>query len=298
MHLETRIDLPPVVAQRLMRPVMTSTIPVVPFRRDLAQRFQVQPVPERARGERLQLRDNRQPAATMPEPGQSGSNQANIAAEQARERQIADLSREAARGNRVAREQMRQLQQQQQQEQRQQREQAAAQQRTDRMAAQQAQGERVSNKVQNRQTRQGEVPQQPARENRGGRFKEGKVPLPANQQPAPAERQRRPKILLARANNHRRAQQGNPRHIVHRCVSRRIDSNRHSRKRHHKHGQCESSGKRNLGHLNRGASNSRRRLSRSRARSRNPRETTSPTGRATGESTASRTAGKEERQRT
>src|ERR1700730_14112676 len=200
---ERRFDVPVAAAQRIDRVVVTSTTPVTPFRSDLAQRFHVQPVPEKLRGERLQVRDNRQPGtaglhssqAAQPAPNQTNPNQANIAAEQARERQMADLSREAARGNRAARQQMQQLQRQQRQEQQQQREQMAAQQQAQRRAEQQAQGERVSNNVQTRRgidQRQSQPPSavQPPRENRGGRYlKEGATPPRANPQPAPMNQQ-------------------------------------------------------------------------------------------------------------
>src|SRR6266700_3727505 len=139
---QRKINLPAAVAQRIDTPVITSTTPVTPFRRDLAQKFHAQPVPEKARGERLQFKDNRASATAGNQPAAQTNN---TAAEQARERQMADLSREAARGNRVARQQMQQLEQQQRQAQQQQREQAAAQQRAERMAAQQAQGERIRN---------------------------------------------------------------------------------------------------------------------------------------------------------
>lgn len=195
---ERRFDLSPQVTQRIDRPVVTSTTPVTPFRRDLAQRFHVRPVPEKVRGERLQFRDNRQSAtAAQQSPNQANPNQSNIAAEQARERQMADLSREAARGNRAARQQVQQLQRQQRQEQQQQREQVTAQQRAQRMATQQAQGERVSNSMQKqkgvdqlKQRSQPPATVQPPRENRGGRYIKGGTTQPrANPQPAPMNQQ-------------------------------------------------------------------------------------------------------------
>ena len=191
-----RFDVPARFAQRMERPVIASTTPVTPFRRDLAQKFQVRSVTEKARGEHWQLRDNRAPATaglrTSPQlhpPDQAGSNERNLAAEQARERQMADLSREAARGNRSARQQMQQLQSQQRQEQQQQREQAAAQQRTQRMANQQAQGERVSNNAQKPKQAAQPGAQQPARANRGRDFVRG-IPR-ANQQQGSQQQQQR-----------------------------------------------------------------------------------------------------------
>lgn len=165
---ERRIEPPARIAQRLDRPVVASVTPSTPFRRDLAQRLQVREVAASARSQRWQFRDNRQGANTgvrQPQsaaPANQGNQSApNIAAQQARERQMADLSRAAARGDRTARQQMRQLQRQQQQEERQQRDQVAAQQRAQRMAAQQAQGERVSNNVQNRRPDQKAQPTAP-----------------------------------------------------------------------------------------------------------------------------------------
>jgi hypothetical protein len=183
---ERRIDLPARASERLERPVVASAAPATPFRRDLAQRFQVRAVADNAPNQRWQFRDNRQganaglrPPQAVPALNQGNPSQPNVAAEQARERQMADLSREAARGNRAARQQMRQLQQQQRQEQQQQRQeqqqqrsQVAAQEREQRMAAQQAQGERVSNNVQNRRSDQSAQPsgQQAPRGTRGNQM--------------------------------------------------------------------------------------------------------------------------------
>jgi hypothetical protein len=186
-----RFDVSPQVAQRMDRSVFTSTTPVAPFRKDLAQRFHVQQVSEKVKGERLQLRDNRQSArnsgAAQPAPNQPNPNQGNMAAEQARERQMADLSREAARGNRAARQQVQQLQSQQRQERQQQRDQMAAQQRAGRMASQQAQGERVSNDMQKRPQPQ-PGGQQAARANRGRPYMRA-MPQPQPNGPPAAQRQ-------------------------------------------------------------------------------------------------------------
>jgi FecR protein len=177
---QRRIDVPAAVAQRIDRPVMASTMPVTPFRKDLAQRLHTEAVPEKARGERLQFRDNRQAARAANQPA---ANQPNVAAEQARERQMAELAREAARGNKGARQQMQQLQQQQRQEQQQQRQQVAEQQRAQRTAQQQAQGERVSNVLTRKGERQPPQPQAP-QTTRGRHYEMGRATPPrANQQP-------------------------------------------------------------------------------------------------------------------
>src|SRR5437588_4251027 len=129
---QRRLDVPPVIARQINTPVVTTSAPSAPpFRRDLAEAMRVQQIGEK-RNNTLQVRDNRAPVANQP-TGQP----AQLAAEQAREKQIADLSRQAARGDRAARQQMQTLQRQQ-----------AEQQRTDRVAAQQAQGERVRQQMQ------------------------------------------------------------------------------------------------------------------------------------------------------
>ena len=189
---QRRLDVPAAVAQRIDRPVITSTMPVTPFRRDLAQKFHAQPVPEKARGERLQFKDNRASRTAETQPAAQTNN---TAAEQARERQLADLSREAARGNRVARQQMQQLQQQQRQAQQQQREQAAAQQRAERMAAQQAQGERIRNNVQTRRGVDQRQPQPQARPRGGYVGPPTKQQAPQKTAPPPARAQPQPRTV-------------------------------------------------------------------------------------------------------
>src|SRR6266567_7182382 len=189
---QRRLDVPAAVAQRIDTPVITSTTPVTPFRRDLAQRFHAQPVPEKARGERLQFKDNRASATAGNQPAAQTNN---TAAEQARERQMADLSREAARGNRVARQQMQQLEQQQRQAQQQQREQAAAQQRAERMAAQQAQGERIRNNVQTRRGVDQPQPQPQARPRRGYVGPPTKQQAPQKTAPPPVRAQPQPRTV-------------------------------------------------------------------------------------------------------
>jgi FecR protein len=112
---ERRIDVPQTVVQQAFnKPVITAAaVPAPPFKRDLASSLRVQQAPGRARSEKLQLNDQR--AATTQSVGQTAQN---LAGEQARERQMADLARQAARGDRNARQQMQQLRQQQLAEQR------------------------------------------------------------------------------------------------------------------------------------------------------------------------------------
>ena len=142
---QRRIDMPQVVAQRISNtPVVTSSAPVAPpFRRDLAQALRVQQVGDRAKENKLQLRDNRAASAqqiganSAPVGSQAPGQQGQLAIEQGREKQMADLSRQAARGDRNARQQMHELQRQQ-----------VEQQRAERVTAQQAQGERVRQQMQ------------------------------------------------------------------------------------------------------------------------------------------------------
>ncbi|MDX6405674.1 MAG: hypothetical protein QOH70_3129 [Blastocatellia bacterium] len=142
-----RFDVPPAVAQRVFNtPVVTSTAPAQPFKRDLARALRVEPVADRAMNQKLQIADQRgaatqQRAGTGAQPGQ----QQNLAAEQARERQIADLARQSARGDRNARQQMQDLRRQQ-----------VEQQRAERANTQQAQGERVRQQMQQQQQGQRE----------------------------------------------------------------------------------------------------------------------------------------------
>jgi hypothetical protein len=111
-----RFEVPSQVAQRFERTVVASATPQTPFRRDLAQRFQVRPVPDNDGSKALQMRDNKRSATATVQPlERTNPNQPNLAAEQARERRIADLSREAARGNGVARQQIQQLRRQESQ---------------------------------------------------------------------------------------------------------------------------------------------------------------------------------------
>jgi hypothetical protein len=102
-----RIDVPRQVVQRLDTPVVASTIVAPRFRQDLARAMRVERVNDRARNQKLQVSDQRAAA-----PSQT-AQPINIAAEQARERQMADLSKQAARGDRNARQQLQDLRKQQ-----------------------------------------------------------------------------------------------------------------------------------------------------------------------------------------
>ena len=133
---ERRIDVPAVVEQRIKnRSVMTAMVPTErPFKRDLASALRVQTLSDRVKNQKLQLRDAR--ATAQPAQPQAP----NVAAEQAREKQMADFARQAAQGNRAARQQMQDLRRQQ-----------LEQQRAERVTAQRAQGERVRQQMQQQQ---------------------------------------------------------------------------------------------------------------------------------------------------
>ena len=150
-----RFDVPQVVAQRIANtPVITSTSPSAPpFRRDLAQTLRVQPLSDRVRNQKIQFRDERTATArsSQREDAPVIGQQPNVAAEQARERRMADLAREAARGDRNARQQMQDLRRQQVEQQRTDRFNA---QRADQFNAQQAQGERVRQQMQQQSQQQ------------------------------------------------------------------------------------------------------------------------------------------------
>jgi hypothetical protein len=141
-----RIDVPREIDQQLARAsVVTTNTPVAPpFKRDLARSFNVQPLPARVRNQKLQISDRRNATAEQAAP------QTNIAADQARERQMADLARQAARGNESARQQMRQLRQQQR----------APQPLAGVRASGEAQGQRVAQPMQPQQSQRAVIRQQ------------------------------------------------------------------------------------------------------------------------------------------
>ncbi|MDQ1640556.1 MAG: hypothetical protein QOF62_3895 [Pyrinomonadaceae bacterium] len=157
-----KIDLPPGIAKKLYdTPVITSSLPnAPPFRRDLAKALRVEAAPEKAKGTKFQVRDERENGQRAPEPL---GPENNPVADQARKQKIDQLAPEAAKGNRDARRQLQDLQQQQRQADvsRKQSERAAAQQqqqqqvqqqRAQRSAIPQARGEAVGHREQPQQT--------------------------------------------------------------------------------------------------------------------------------------------------
>ena len=135
---QRRFDVPPAIAQRINQPVVATTAPIAPMnRKDLARALRVEPVPDKLRNQKLQLRDERSTSVGTRQPTTNAG--ASIAEQQARERQMAELSTRAGRGDRAAREQLRVLQRQQ-----------VETQRAERVNAQQAQGEQVRSQMQTR----------------------------------------------------------------------------------------------------------------------------------------------------
>jgi len=150
-----KIDLPPGIAKKLNETqVVTSAAPFAPpFRKDLAKALRVEAVPDRARGQKLQFRDERGAARAETQMGQT----ANPDVDQGRKQKIDQLAPEAAKGNRDARRQLQELQQQQRQADvtrrqtertaaQQQRQQQVEQQRIQRNAIPQARGEAVGHR--------------------------------------------------------------------------------------------------------------------------------------------------------
>jgi len=147
-----KIDLPPGIAKKLYdTQVITSSVPnASPFRKDLAKALRVQAAPEKAKGTKFQIRDER--------GGERAAAQ-NPDVDQARKQKIDQLAPEAAKGNRDARRQLQDLQQQQRQADvsrkqaeraaaQQQKQQQVEQQRAQRNAIQQARGEAVGHREQ------------------------------------------------------------------------------------------------------------------------------------------------------
>src|SRR6266571_108996 len=141
----TRIDVPRQVEQRLANTtVVANNSPVAPpFRKDLARALRVEPIADRMKSQKLQISDQRSAA-------QQTTQQPTLAAEQARERQMADLARQAARGDRNARQQLQELRKQP----------VAPPATAGARVAGQAQAERVSQKMQQQQAQREAARQQ------------------------------------------------------------------------------------------------------------------------------------------
>jgi hypothetical protein len=165
-----KIDLPPGIAKKLRdTPVFVGDAPRSRFGRDVAKAMRVERVPDQVRNQKFQVKDDRNGVARGGgAPGETDARrQAFEQVNRQRQQQIDSLKGEAARGNRQLEQQSRQAQQQQarqlEQQSRQAEQQARggeqqrrnearvqaeaskAQERVQRRAAQQPQGQRVAN---------------------------------------------------------------------------------------------------------------------------------------------------------
>ena len=153
-ELEQRVAVSEVVKQRINNKavITAAALAAPPFKRDLAKALKVEQASGQARNQKLKLNDQRA-ATTQPAQPQAPIQAPNVAAEQARERQMAELAREAARGDRNARQQMHELRKAQVK--------AEVQDRRSTRSTQPAQGERVGQPVKN----QPAVPKKPEMRN-------------------------------------------------------------------------------------------------------------------------------------
>lgn len=103
------VDVPKQVEKRIENTpvIVANTPPRSAFRRDFSKALKVEQVSDRVRKQTLQVNDQRA------ETARQTTQPTNIADEQARERQMADLAKQAARGDGKARQQMQELRQQQ-----------------------------------------------------------------------------------------------------------------------------------------------------------------------------------------
>jgi len=192
-NAERHIDVPQTIAQRINNtPVVTGAAPAAPpFRRDLASALRVQPVPERAKNQKLQFRDEPAAAAQQAVQSQTTGQAPNVAAEQARERQMADLARQAARGDRGARQQMQEVRKQQ-----------IEQQRAERVANPSAQGERVRQQMQQQQDQRQALRQQQQAQREAARqqmITTQQLRRAATQQQTQTQREQRRQVEIQRA---------------------------------------------------------------------------------------------------
>jgi hypothetical protein len=161
-----KIDLPPGIAKKLNdTTVVVANDPVRPrFKKDLDKSLRVERIAEKARNQKLKIKDERNAAMPQVDPG--------------RQQQIDALAREAARGNKEARREVRQLERQQRNDQRQQVRQAQQQQRAqpkiDRPSSPRAEGARIGNPVKGREAPRPQV--QREQPGRGAAKQENKSP--------------------------------------------------------------------------------------------------------------------------
>src|SRR5262249_4867406 len=101
-----RLDVPAQVAQRIANtPVLATTAPGKEKFKPDWNAMRVEQLSARAKNQELKVSDRRAATASQAPP-QPKAPQPNIATEQAREKQMADLNRQAARGDRNVRQQL------------------------------------------------------------------------------------------------------------------------------------------------------------------------------------------------
>ena len=160
-----KIDLPPGIAKKLNdTTVIVANDPVRPrFKKDLEKSLRVERIAEKAKDQKFKVRDERNAGMPPVDPG--------------RQQQIEALSREAARGNKGARREVRQLERQQRNDQRQQvrqvQQQQRAQPKVERPSAPRAEGARIGNPAKGKEAPrpqvQREAPRPQVQQNQPGR---------------------------------------------------------------------------------------------------------------------------------
>lgn len=223
-----KIDLPPGIAKKLYETsVVTSVTPNAPrFGKDFARALRVQQVPDKAKGEKLKWRDDRQgnQAQGQGQGGQGGqADAARAQRDVERQQRIATLAAQAAQGNRGARQQVRQLEQEQRKQQQEVRKQQDNTQRAQREEAQRTQqaqrAAEQTQRAQQRQQAQGERVSRPARQEAPRQQKAQQQPRlgPPQRQEAPARVQQqaapRPQpVQKQRPEPPAQQQQASPKH--------------------------------------------------------------------------------------
>jgi hypothetical protein len=183
-----KIDLPPGIAKKLndTRVFVGTTPTAPPFGRNLAKNLRVDTVPDKAKNQKLNVRDDRQNASAQAPSRQAPGQTAGPAIDAARKQQEAALAAEASKGNRDARRQLQQLEQQQ-------RKQAVEQQQAQRRAEQQAQQQQQAQRRAEQQAQQQQ--RRAAQQAQGARVRQ-----PAAQQPQrEIMRPQRPQVEPRRA---------------------------------------------------------------------------------------------------
>ncbi|MFN2531147.1 MAG: DUF6600 domain-containing protein [Pyrinomonadaceae bacterium] len=184
-----KIDLPPGIAKKLNdTSVIVSSAPVAPpFRKDLSPAMKVQSAPARAKGEKLRMRDERQPVQAQRGNGAPAPQQPQVSTGLA----------QGGRGNgRNGREQQQQFAPRQERMQPQMRGAERAQQQRAIRAAQQPQAERVGRPAQQQVKREVVRPTPPHAQQQPVRIQRTRPPLPVRQ--SRPQEQVRPQIIQRR----------------------------------------------------------------------------------------------------